>query len=638
MKNKIISLALILILCFSLYSPALAAGSYSNFSTKNSYANQFTDVSPDNWFAEYVKQAYEYGLIQGVSATSFEPDDYVTIAQTIVLAVRLHSIFSSGAEPDLTVPPGGEWYDPYVSYALTNDMIASEYNSYSAPALRSEVAEILSKALPAESLNQIRTVPDGAIPDVPASAPYSSPVYLLYRAGILSGSDTDGTFNPGTNIKRSEIAAICVRIADPSRRDTKTIGVIQSLTAMQISEKCSPAVFTIQVYSYNGKLMGNGSGFFISSDGYAITNYHVAAAGLALVTTHDGKVFDKVDDVRLIDVDKENDLALIKVSGSGFPYLELGDSDTVRQGQQVYAIGSPIGLDNTMSQGIVANANRVIDGVSYTQVSIPIGPGSSGGALIDEYGKAIGVTSAGFTGAGADLNLAVPINKVRDLDRDSSQVHIVWNDIFYPGFSQVLDFGAFAGTSLLYLDVLPLNIIFEYDAFDYHDALFWEAGELFARSLAYYFVVLEEAGFKRVSASDEALQGRFETDTEWVEISYDLYEKKTITVSAGLFPQYYAEFSKLPDFGWYMGMEMIGDPSYIDGSTMYEYKWSDYYYFDSFSYSLVSYFLLLESEGFVLIGSDTTATGDLLFLFEGHRLSVCYIITPSRVFIDVLPI
>ena len=635
MKKKIISIVIALTICLSMTIPALAAGTYSNYKVKNTYSNQFSDVSPADWFAESIKCAYEFGLVNGISATSFAPNDNLTIAQTITLAARLHSIYTTGAEPDATVPEGGNWYDPYVDYARSNNITAASYSNLNAPAMRSEVAVIFAKALPDGALSQIRTVSDGAIPDVQMSASYSSSVYMLYRAGILSGNDDRGTFFPDTNIRRSEIATICVRIADPSKRVTTNIGAAatENLSAEQISEKCAPAVFFIKTYAFNGSPAGTGSGFFISSDGLAVTNYHVAANSIAMeVKLHDGRVLNKENDVLIIDMDEENDLALLRIKGTGFPFLEMGDSASLKQGQQAYAIGSPLGLENTMSQGIVSNPKRVLDKVEFIQISVPITHGSSGGALIDEHGMVIGVTSAGFIDAGADLNLAIPINQVKKLDQKSTDSYLLFNDIYYPTFTQVLDFGEFSGVKLLDADITALGFEIYYDAFDFHDALYWEAAELYARSLAYYCIMLTEAGFKHTKVVDGFL-GRYETSTEWVEITSDLTGSRTIRVVVGRNTRFYKEFPSLPDFGWYSDLPLSEGPIHIDDSLLYIYNWADRYYNDIdyfIDVILIGYIILLDELGFELVYFDDEA-----FLFEGNHLSIVMLMDSEEIFFDI---
>jgi hypothetical protein len=139
----------------------------------------------------------------------------------------------------------------------------------------------------------------------------------------------------------------------------------------------------------------------------------IDGASSAKITTSDGKTYDVSG---VYDFSESNDLALLQVNGSNFPYLELGDSSAVVAGQKIYAIGSPRGLDNTISDGMVSNTSRLINGVSYIQISAAISHGSSGGALLNTYGQVIGVTTAGLDDA-QNLNFAVPVNLLQGLTK-----------------------------------------------------------------------------------------------------------------------------------------------------------------------------------------------------------------------------
>ena len=184
----------------------------------------------------------------------------------------------------------------------------------------------------------------------------------------------------------------------------------QELTPEQIYAQCSPAVFYIEVYNASGYATSSGSGFFIDSDGTAVTNYHViedaATAKVQLAGT--GAVHDILG---VYDYSKENDWAVIKVNCSGNPVLGIGDAATVIGGATIYTIGSPEGFQNTISQGIISNPERIEDGVKYIQITAPVSHGSSGGALINKYGKVIGITSAMYS-EGQNLNFALPISVI----------------------------------------------------------------------------------------------------------------------------------------------------------------------------------------------------------------------------------
>lgn len=177
------------------------------------------------------------------------------------------------------------------------------------------------------------------------------------------------------------------------------------LSAEEIYSKNSPAVFFIEMYDENGEVLRTGSGFFIDSKGTAITNYHVienASSAYIFTTDEAGYLLEGV-----YDFDEELDIAKIKVKGKYFNIIDLDYLNSVSGGSLVYAIGSPKGLTNSISQGIISHPKRVINGIEYYQITAPISPGSSGGALFNKNGKVIGITSATYEDA-QNINLAIP--------------------------------------------------------------------------------------------------------------------------------------------------------------------------------------------------------------------------------------
>ena len=411
MKKRLVPFLMALILTVGvLLTPAMAAGSLSNFSKVNTYhKGQFTDVS-SQWFASYVQAAYEYGLMTGTSVKTFSPGNNLTIAEAIKMAACLHSIYNTGAA---SFNPGAPWYQPYADYALQNGIIPAPYADYTATATRADFAKIFAAALPLEALNAVNRIDDNAIPDVKSGDDYGPAAYVLYRAGILTGSDASGSFRPTSFIQRSEVAAIVVRMANAEFRQSLTL-TVKELSSTEIAAKCMPAVFYIELYDKNNDYMGSGSGFFITSSGMAVTCYHVIKdAYYAKIWTKENKMYE-VDGV--YDYSKKSDLAIIKVRGDNFPYLTLGSSDALSSGTTVYAIGYPLGVDETITQGIISNAGHVINNKPYIMLTASISPGSSGGALVSTTGAVIGVTSATYKG-GQNLNLAVPINQLSSLKR-----------------------------------------------------------------------------------------------------------------------------------------------------------------------------------------------------------------------------
>ena len=225
MKRRVLSLLLAGVMAASALPGIASAAGLSNFQKSNTYTpGQFADVPAGSWYAAGVQSAYELGLMTGTSGTAFDPSGNLTLAETVVLAARLHSIYAGDGA---SFTGGATWYQPYVDYAIQNGIIASgAYSDYNATATRAQFASILAAALPSEALPAINTVT--ALPDVDANATYAAAALKLYNAGILTGSDASGTFNPTSSIQRSEVATIVTRMADQSQRKTFTLSAAQT--------------------------------------------------------------------------------------------------------------------------------------------------------------------------------------------------------------------------------------------------------------------------------------------------------------------------------------------------------------------------------------------------------------------------
>jgi serine protease Do len=160
--------------------------------------------------------------------------------------------------------------------------------------------------------------------------------------------------------------------------------------------------------SQHRTLMGQGSGFFISPDGYAVTNNHVVEKAESVeVTTDDGKVHK----AKVIGTDPRTDLALIKVDGSDFPYVKLS-GNVPRIGDWVIAVGNPFGLGGTVTAGIVSARGRDIGASAYDdfiQIDAPVNKGNSGGPTFDTEGNVIGVNTAIFSPSGGSVGIAFAI-------------------------------------------------------------------------------------------------------------------------------------------------------------------------------------------------------------------------------------
>jgi len=170
-----------------------------------------------------------------------------------------------------------------------------------------------------------------------------------------------------------------------------------------------------------------GSGVILSADGYIVTNAHVVSHAhrvrvrLAVeVPGHTGmQPSGKMMDARIVGVDRETDLAVLKIEQTGLAFLRLGDSDSLRQGQIVMAFGNPLGLENSVSMGVVSSAGRQIkpdDTMIYIQTDAPINPGNSGGPLVDADGRVVGINTfiLSQSGGSEGLGFAIPSNVVKN--------------------------------------------------------------------------------------------------------------------------------------------------------------------------------------------------------------------------------
>ncbi len=193
-----------------------------NFTKTSAYSDSvFTDVHEDDWFSDNVKAVYEYELMNGKGNSCFDPENSVTIAETITIAARLNAQYYIGTDVFVDSEP---WYQTYVDYAENCGIIDDATDDFNAPATRGIFADIIANALPDSAFEEINIVAYSGIPDVSLTDSFGRAVYKLYRAGIMIGNDESGTFAPESNIKRCEVAAIVTRMVEPSLRKTVQLG------------------------------------------------------------------------------------------------------------------------------------------------------------------------------------------------------------------------------------------------------------------------------------------------------------------------------------------------------------------------------------------------------------------------------
>jgi serine protease Do len=166
---------------------------------------------------------------------------------------------------------------------------------------------------------------------------------------------------------------------------------------------------------------GLGSGFFINADGYLITNFHVieGETEISVEVYHqtDGQLDrETYKQVKIIAINKFHDLALLHIEDKNTPkfkFITLGSADALTVGDSVFAIGSPLGLERTVTQGIISTKTRELEGELYLQTTAQINPGNSGGPLFNMAGEVVGVTNMKIT-FGEGLGFAIPVELVKN--------------------------------------------------------------------------------------------------------------------------------------------------------------------------------------------------------------------------------
>jgi serine protease Do len=270
-------------------------------------------------------------------------------------------------------------------------------------------------------------------------------VCLLFASTWATGQEVSRP-RPGAAVNRIDsLNELSASMEELSSRVSKAVVQIFSTGYALRSEGepgTSAAVVTRQ--------RATGSGVILSPDGYILTNGHVVsnarrvrvrlagekpnagapgtvAPGRAAAMQPTGKMLE----AKIVGIDRDTDIAVLKIDGQKLPYLQLGDSDSLRQGQLVMAFGNPLGLENSVSMGVVSSVGRQIkpdDTMIYIQTDAPINPGNSGGPLVDAEGRVMGMNTfiLSQSGGSEGLGFAIPSNILRNIYtqlRDNGHVH-----------------------------------------------------------------------------------------------------------------------------------------------------------------------------------------------------------------------
>lgn len=272
---------------------------------------------------------------------------------------------------------------------------------------------------------------------------FGKTVVLPFACGILGAGLVIGTCFGVPSI-RNELLAYTSSAYGEGSSNTATLNTEQislldySDTAVGVAQKVLPSIVGINVtysvnsifYSGQGTASASGSGVIISKDGYILTNNHVVNSSSSSSFYELGKANkitvklyndDTEYEAEIVGTDEQTDLAVIKIDKDDLTAAELGDSDSVQVGEFCMAIGNPLGLGTTVTDGIVSAVNREVtdeDGNTYTaiQTNAAINSGNSGGALVNSQGQVIGINTLKVSGEGVEgVGFAIPINSTKDI-------------------------------------------------------------------------------------------------------------------------------------------------------------------------------------------------------------------------------
>lgn len=374
---------------------------------------------------------YTLDLITG-TGNGYELDRAPTRLEALVFALRLsgledEAISEGGHAPFMDVP---SWATQYVCYAYANGLINGIDELHFGGDMQVRDKDFFSLML--RTLGYSEQAGDFS---------WALSGSVAVRLGIAEALYTD--FDRGDmfecalaaltcHLKGSEVTLIDKLVAsgDVDRAKASALGLsgARPLTAKEIAERFTSSVVLLECYDSSTSMMNltpssNSSGFFISENGLLVTNYHTIDASIyAVVTMDSGEQFNVE---KVLYYDAAIDAAVVKVDqtplGGGneatFPHLNMLSTETVNVGDNVYALGNPLGMQNSLSSGIISNKQRVTTSFALPmlQNTASISRGSSGGALFNEYGYVIGITS-GYFSYGQDMYLAVPIDAVLGAD------------------------------------------------------------------------------------------------------------------------------------------------------------------------------------------------------------------------------
>lgn len=284
---------------------------------------------------------------------------------------------------------------------------------------------------------------------------FGKSVLIPFISGVVGCSIVIGTCFGVPSIRTKLIGNTTSNISSSNNNSTQSNGYVQQIslskysdTAIYAANKILPSIVGINIeYTINSTSIfgrettstanASGSGIIISEDGYILTNNHVVSSSSESNSYYQISEAKKVTvtlfndeteyEAKIIGKDEQTDLAVIKIEKNGLTPAEFADSDSVKVGEFVMAVGNPVNMTSTVTDGIISAVNRKItdsDGKTFTciQTNAAINSGNSGGALVNSEGKVIGINTLKLSGTGIEgIGFAIPINSTTDITQQLIQ-------------------------------------------------------------------------------------------------------------------------------------------------------------------------------------------------------------------------
>jgi len=364
-----------------------------------------TFAAPSTWAVQEVEKAKTYDLVTTKVLQNFQ--DHITREEFAEMAVKLYIGLTGNEVLAPNTNPFSDTNNMEIIKAYNLGIVEGKGSGIFAPIekiTREQIAVMFYRTLEIIDKSLVTVTGSNTFTDrATISSWATTEVNLLTQKGIIKGF-TDNTFRPLRNTTKEEAIALTVRMYE---QYYPIVSTSNKLTPIEIGLLAESAVM-IQV-EYNNGERGTGSGFFFQR-GVIATNFHVVEGAKTLtIEFENGNIYN--GDIKVIGYSKDLDLAILKINDTTVAPLVLGDSNTLVRGQKIYVISSPSGYKNTLTDGIISAVRD-----DYVQITAPLKPGSSGGALINEYGRVVGVTYSRLVNA-EDLGFAIKINDLKTLSQ-----------------------------------------------------------------------------------------------------------------------------------------------------------------------------------------------------------------------------